>query len=87
MANPEYPEKAFQFLKSFLTEGPVIFESAGLGEIIDAGLSFFIKKPGDPILKNKTAAQHSYIIENEGGIMNFDITKIGFEDNKFDLND
>ena len=87
MANPEYPEKAFQFLKPFLTEGPVIFESAGLGEIINAGLSFFLKKPGDPILKNKPVAQHSHIIENEGGIMNFDITKIGFEDNKFDLKD
>ena len=85
MANPENPEKAFQFLKPILTDGPVIFESAGLGEIIDAGLSFFLKKPGDPILKNNWAAQYSHIIENEGEILNFDITKIGFEDNQFDL--
>ena len=85
MANPANPEKAFQFLKPKLKEGPVIFESAGLGEIINAGLSFFLKKRGDPILKNNWAAQHSHIIENEGGILNFDITKIGFEDNQFDL--
>lgn len=85
MVRPEKLEKAFQSLKPLLTEGPVIFESAGLGEIINAGLSFFLKKPGDPILKNNWAAKHSHIIENEGGILNFDITKIGFEDNQFDL--
>ncbi len=87
MTNPENPEKAFQFLKTKLTEGPVVCESAGLGEFIDAGLSFFLKKPGDPILKNNWAAKHSHIIENDGGILNFDITKIKFEDNKFCLKD
>lgn len=85
MAGPENLENAFQFLNPLLTEGPVICETAGLGEIINAGLSFFLKKPGEPIVKNQIQAQLSHLIENDGQTLDFDITQIGFENNHFFL--
>jgi hypothetical protein len=85
MVRPENIEKAFQFIKYHLTDGPVICESAGLGEIIDSGLAFFLKKPGEPIIKNKKQSQLSQIIENDGQTLNFDINRIGFQNNQFFL--
>ncbi|MCA1760074.1 MAG: hypothetical protein LC658_09925 [Bacteroidales bacterium] len=85
MVSPENLEKAVNSLKPLLTEGPVICESAGLGEIIDAGLAFFLKKAGELISKNKKQSQLSQIIENDGQSLNFDIHRIGFENNQFFL--
>lgn len=76
-------ENVFQYLKPLLTEGPVICESAGLGGIIDAGLSFFLNKPGKPIAKNQIQARNSQIIENDDQTMGFKIEKIEFENNQF----
>jgi hypothetical protein len=85
MVRHENIEKAFHFIKPHLTEGPVICESAGLGEIINAGLAFFLKKPGEPIIKNHKQSLLSQIIENDGKSLNFDINRIGFENNQFFL--
>jgi len=87
MAKPENLHDAFQYLKPYLTSGPVVCESAGLGEIIDAGLSFFIKNPNITIIKNHKQAQRSQIIENDGQNLHFDITRIEFDDNQFKLKD
>jgi len=87
MAKPENLNDVFQSIKPGLTNGPVVCESAGLGEIIDAGLSFFIKKPNEAIIKNHKQARRSQIIENNGQNLNFDITQIEFEDNQFKLKD
>ncbi|HSO84935.1 MAG TPA: hypothetical protein VLQ91_00175 [Draconibacterium sp.] len=85
MVKPENLLKAFQFLKPLLQEGPVICESAGLGKIVRAGLSFFLKKKDEQNLKNQTQAQNSQIIENDGQFLNFNFDQIGFENNQFFL--
>jgi hypothetical protein len=87
MSKPENLNDAFQYLKPYLTRGPVVCESAGLGEIIDAGLSFFIKNTNDAIIKNMKQVQRSQIIENDGQNFHFDIARIEFENNLFHLKD
>jgi hypothetical protein len=87
LVKTENLKEAFQYLKRLLTEGPIVCESAGLNEIINPGLSFFLKKPGEPIIKNQIQAENSQIIENDGNNLNFDITRIGFEDNLYNLKD
>jgi hypothetical protein len=82
---PENLHDAFQYIKPDLTSGPVVCEGAGLGEIIDAGLSFFIKKPNEAIIKNHKQALRSQIIDNDGQNLHFDFTRIEFEDNQYKL--
>lgn len=85
MAKPEKLTKAFQFFKPFLIEGPVICESAGLGEIVNTGLSFFLRKPDEPVVKNQKPAQYAQIVENDGQSLNFNFDRIGFKNNQFFL--
>jgi hypothetical protein len=87
MTKPEKLHDAFQYLKPYLRSGAVVCESAGLGEIIDAGLSFFIKNPKDEIIKNRKQAQRTQIIENDGQNIRFDFARIEFENNLFCLKD
>jgi hypothetical protein len=85
MCKPENLHEAFQHIKPYLTSGPVVCESAGLGETIATGLSFFMKKPNDAIIKNLKQAQRSQIIENDGQNIHFDFARIEFENNLFYL--
>jgi hypothetical protein len=87
MAKSKNLHDAFQFIKPNLKCVPVICESAGLCEIIDSGLLFFIKNPNNAINKNQTLTQCSQIIENDGQKFNFDITRIAFENNHYFLKD
>jgi len=87
MVKPENLGLAYQQIKPYLLNGPVVCESAGLHDLISPGLFFFIKKPSETVLKNASAEKIAITVENDGRYLSFDVSRIDFRNNQFYLND
>lgn len=83
MVKQQNIRNAFSFIQSFLGDKPVVIESGGLGEIIQPGLFFFVKRKGDEIAKNRGLIQNARMIENDGESFSLDIENLHFKNNKY----
>ena len=86
MAAPEYLPEAFEHLKAYITETPIVCESGGLHEIVNPGLFFFVQKKGTPIRKPEHLTYKPVMVYNDGKNLTFDCARIQLINNKFSLN-
>ncbi len=81
MVKQEHLHAAFDYLKNEILNDIVVCESAGLIEIVKPQYFLFVKREGDPIVKNHSLQYAPVLIENNGLTFNFDIKKIGVTNN------
>ena len=85
MAEQQNLKEAFSHLNHLLSDNPIICESGGLAEFVDAGVFLFVKRENDEIVKSHLLEFLPKIIENGNSGFNLDIGKIKFSKNHFSL--
>ncbi len=85
MVHQQYLEEAFHHLQKYLPQHAIVCESGGLHEIINPGLFFFVNLEEKEIIKKQHLKFSPVIVTNNGKEFDFDINKIHFFNNKFEL--
>jgi hypothetical protein len=85
MAKQEHLQEAFNSLAFFLTDSVVICESGGLHKIVNAGMHFFIKEMGAPIVKPISFESNPITVNRTENHFDFSVHNIKFNNNKLQL--
>lgn len=85
MATQGNLKSAFEQLRELLPDTAIVCESGGLLEITKPGISFFVNRTGKEITKNQFTKYSPIMVLNDGESINFDISKISFQNNRFSI--
>lgn len=85
MAEQKNLQKTFLRLQTFLHNKAIVCESGGLHEFVNPGISLFVKRTHDQIIKPHLLNYSPVIVENNGSSFNFNINKIRYSNHQFTI--